>query len=827
MGGQALKYPKRQKFAAFKAPLIRRPRGGGKKRRKAQRKKGAKNPSPFVLFNHRLKLDKKGLNVYNKLDNYALMKIKGRKKQKEEQMNVNFKKKLKIFSALIIAITIVLSTAAFTGTSPIAKVEAPVTVAQAESLYGGYYDGLDETLMGTAFRSELAQLITTTHKYQTSYDELRNVFPKSDADPNVSGNILWFYTGTSVRFTGSFNDGTNREHVWPKQNGQAFPASSQAGSDAHHLRPTNANLNSTRGNNSFDEVAKTNGNIVAENGSTSYGNLCYQAGGLFYPGEGYRGATARILMYLQTRWGDDFNLTFVDSAGQSKTIGKISTLMKWHLQEPPTAAEIARNDAVYKIQGNRNPFIDHPEYATKIYCNDGKSYNAALNKVVETYGDYTSTPPESITLSQQSATLAEGETLTLSATVMPKDASQSLVWSSSNGAVATVSNGVITAKKGGTCTITAASAVDKTVTATLTLTVKGLSKLTVSGTPVKTEYTAGDKFDPKGLTVTATYTDGATKVLANTALSWVDGVTGKETLSQGTTSVLCKIASLSARYEGIKVTASKTVSTTIYRSSFTSSGGYAWHQFSTAEGLKGYGFIYPGNSDSIQINISKTSHYFYNTTPVEGGIVSITVKMYSGERPFTVRTSTTPYTQMSNYPTTGTSYGEKTATTEGTTWVLNTTDQYFTVNYTLTGSSGAAYIESITVTFANPDAGDDVPGGDNPGGDVEDPITPPTPDLDGAEAFIAKVDGLSSLTGTSLYTAINEALSLYNALSEDGKEVAFDAYVRLILEAERYNAFADELNGKHLDATNAMVAGMSILTAALGALAVIIKQKLF
>ena len=89
------------------------------------------------------------------------------------------------------------------------------------------------------------------------------------------------------------------------------------------------------------------------------------------------------------------------------------------------------------------------------------------------------------------------------------------------------------------------------------------------------------------------------------------------------------------------------------------------------------------------------------------------------------------------------------------------------------------------------------------------------------------MDGLSSLTGTSLYAAINEALSLYNALSEDGKEVAFDAYVKLILEAERYNAFADELNGKHLDATNAMVAGMSILTAALGALAVIIKQKLF
>jgi len=91
---------------------------------------------------------------------------------------------------------------------------------------------------------------------------------------------------------------------------------------------------------------------------------------LFYPGEGYRGATARILMYVQTRWGDTFNLTFVDSAGSCKTIGKISDLLRWHLEEPVTEAEIARNNAVYNIQGNRNPFIDHPEYATKIYCYD-------------------------------------------------------------------------------------------------------------------------------------------------------------------------------------------------------------------------------------------------------------------------------------------------------------------------------------------------------------------------------------------------------------------------------------------------------------------------
>lgn len=207
----------------------------------------------------------------------------------------------------------------------------------------------------------------------------------SDADPDNPGNIIWFYSGTSVSFSGfgSGNGTTNREHVWPKEGGKAFPEKSKAGSDAHHLRPTEAQLNSTRNNLSFGVVEQTKANIVKQDGSTTYDNLCYTANGLFYPGEGYRGATARILMYVQTRWGNEYDLKFVDEAGNCKTIGKISDLLKWHLEEPVTEAEIARNEAIYKIQGNRNPFIDHPEYATQIYCYDGESYNATLQSVAK------------------------------------------------------------------------------------------------------------------------------------------------------------------------------------------------------------------------------------------------------------------------------------------------------------------------------------------------------------------------------------------------------------------------------------------------------------
>jgi|BioPla2DNA2_1021312.scaffolds.fasta_scaffold210006_1 endonuclease I len=55
--------------------------------------------------------------------------------------------------------------------------------------------------------------------------------------------------------------------------------------------------------------------------------------------------------------------------------------MKWHLEEPVSESEIRRNEAVFKIQGNRNPFIDVPDYACKIYARDGQNYNSEVANV--------------------------------------------------------------------------------------------------------------------------------------------------------------------------------------------------------------------------------------------------------------------------------------------------------------------------------------------------------------------------------------------------------------------------------------------------------------
>ena len=405
------------------------------------------------------------------------------------------------------------------------------------SYTGSYYDNLNVST-GTAFRSELANLITSTHKHETSYSELATVFKTSDADPKKSGNIIWFYTGTSTSFSGSFGSSvgsTNREHVWAKNGGGTFPAQTGPGSDAHHLRPTEMQLNGYRSNYGFSEVAQNSSNLKTEGGRSDYGStpdeLCYLGsstsgvgGTFFYPAKGYRGATARILMYVQVRWGDDNNLYFLDTASTSdgKGIGRISDLMKWHLEEPPTDEEIRRNEAVFKIQGNRNPFIDHPEYAELIYCNDGKSYNNSLKNLVSQYGSYLNSNvdpdkiPTSISLSPSSLSLTVGDSSSaISVSATPSTASNEVTWKSSNTSVATVSsNGVVKAVSKGTATITATSKYDTKVTASLTVTVNAvqLTGLTLSRTTLEMKEGAGTT-----LTVTPTPSNASADVTWTTS----------------------------------------------------------------------------------------------------------------------------------------------------------------------------------------------------------------------------------------------------------------------------------------------------------------------
>lgn len=481
---------------------------------------------------------------------------------KERKMQ---KVRLKIVLSMLLVVALCLG---FLPLLPNVQQQTALAETTWENTYtGSYYDNLTTDLEGSAFRQELAELITDTHTKYTSYSGLANAFKVADADPDNNGNVIWFYTGTSVPFSGFGGSvgATNREHVWPKDGGDAFPAESGPGSDAHHLRPTEQSLNSTRGSKNFDEVAQTSANVVKENGSSGYGNsaygadaLCYSSGSFFYPAKGYRGATARILFYVQTRWGDH-NLEFVDGAGSSKTIGKISTLLKWHLEEPPTEEEIRRNEVVFGLQGNRNPFIDHPEYAAQIYCYDGESYNNALQQVLaesdDPYGNLNTAVLESLAISPSTVTISVGDTYALTAVPTPSNARANASWTSSDNTVATVSDsGVVTAKSQGTVTITARNKDDASIYATARVTVKQVTNITISGAPVKTAYFEGDTFDPTGLTILATFSDGTSENLPPNTCTWLDGTTLSATLTAGTTSVVCKYGNITKTVTGITVT---------------------------------------------------------------------------------------------------------------------------------------------------------------------------------------------------------------------------------------------------------------------------------
>lgn len=616
---------------------------------------------------------------------------------------------------VMLAVTFVLSVCGFVGGGEVAQ--AKYTQAYDAEYTGNYYDGLNTDLRGDNFRDKLASLITSTHKKETTYDGLKSIYDDSDVDLDGKSGMKLFYTGTVVKSYSAY--GANREHVWPKNGGKAFPASSKCGSDAHHLRPCDQQLNSTRGSYSFGEVAQTAGNIVKQDGSTTYDNLCYKSGSFFYPGVGYRGATARILMYVQTRWGNDYNLTFVDGSGSNKTIGDFDTLYKWHLEEPPTREEIYRNNCVAAIQGNRNPFIDHPEYAYYIYSEAGSYYsssysNSLANSVKslteskgDPYGNLSTVSPTAMTLSKQSITLEQGLSETITVSTTPANASKRVTWTTANKDVATVDGGKITAVGVGTTTITATSAVDASVKATATVTVtkaKEVSYVTVNGNPVKKAYTEGDKFNPSGLTVSVIYDDGSTDDVPTDLCNWLDGVTGLETLSQGTTSVVCVYRGVQSKaVEGITVNANPAggSSITITRESFDTSGSaYGWYPWNEG-GISGEAYIYSAKT-VMQFNSSKEYRYLYNKTPLPDGAKTITVKGHSTNQSavpkWTILTQSTPYAQVSGVPSSGTTYNEQTVTDDGISWTITTGDKYFAVCYV---GSGAVYIDEITVTYGS------------------------------------------------------------------------------------------------------------------------------
>ena len=182
------------------------------------------------------------------------------------------------------------------------------------------------------------------------YGDARDILQESDVDPNNSNNIILVYTGYSVSKTWDSGVTWNREHTWPQSRlgvyvsyDDDFPSKA---TDIHNLKPADPDENATRSNDYFSTVS---------------GNDFYE------PRDESKGDVARILFYMATKY---FDLTLNDdetSSTSSKTMGMLSMLLVWNELDPVDDFERNRNNVIYSYQGNRNPFIDYPEFANLIW----------------------------------------------------------------------------------------------------------------------------------------------------------------------------------------------------------------------------------------------------------------------------------------------------------------------------------------------------------------------------------------------------------------------------------------------------------------------------
>jgi len=243
----------------------------------------------------------------------------------------------------------------------------------------GYYDGTT-SLTGFALKSKLSQIITAGHqdkgynwavfassdrdKYYENDNSVLDVYSENPtgADPykyTIATNQCGSYSGEASCY--------NREHTIPKS---TFDDKTPMHNDYHHLLPTDGYVNGKRSNWPYGEVGTAS--WTSKNGSKLGSSKLNGYGGtVFEPINEFKGDIARIYFYFATRYENQiqtFNYDMYDGT-KTKVFAEpfLAMLLKWNQQDPISQKEIDRNNAVYAYQGNRNPFIDHPEWITSIW----------------------------------------------------------------------------------------------------------------------------------------------------------------------------------------------------------------------------------------------------------------------------------------------------------------------------------------------------------------------------------------------------------------------------------------------------------------------------
>jgi len=234
-----------------------------------------------------------------------------------------------------------------------------------------YYRDVNLNSTGLALKEELAKKITTTHTQLLSYGDIWGASQTSDLNPNNNREVLLVYGYENATDTDITNDRArevdnnggnsgdwNREHVYSRSLGNPNLGYNGPGSDAHHLRPADARRNSSRSNRKF---------------TAGSGNSGIQPNGGWYPGDEWKGDVARMMMYMYLRYGNRCLPSNIGMGNNKSTPDDmIDLFLKWNAEDPVSTLEKQRNTyhenrSNQNAQGNRNPFIDNPILATRIW----------------------------------------------------------------------------------------------------------------------------------------------------------------------------------------------------------------------------------------------------------------------------------------------------------------------------------------------------------------------------------------------------------------------------------------------------------------------------
>lgn len=241
-----------------------------------------------------------------------------------------------------------------------------------------YYNSATGT--GSSLKSQLHNIIDG-HTVR-SYNAARSLLQITDQDPSDPDRMILVYDRISLDVSSINPNGSipgwdnaatwNREHTWPRSRG--VDSSGPDNSDLHQLRPSTTQVNSDRGNLNFGGAF----------GAQSFGTV-FDGGLKWYPGDADAGMIARQQFYMATRYDnsdsatDDLELVNGNPGTNGTTMGDLSRLIEWHYAAPPQEFELRRNDVIYDdYQGNRNPYIDRPEFVWSVFVDQQNDSQIAL-----------------------------------------------------------------------------------------------------------------------------------------------------------------------------------------------------------------------------------------------------------------------------------------------------------------------------------------------------------------------------------------------------------------------------------------------------------------